>query len=139
MTILRKTGAVFAILHADAARHDDAVALVSRIARRVFGPPFVTDHVIEALYIRTRSRTNSSPLEQALGRFLPRPTPALRGWTAVSLGTTVLEPTWEEFRPYRDQRLSFTDASLMATRKELNLDRLATFDRQLARLVPHAE
>lgn len=139
MTVLLDTGVVFAFLNADDVRHSEAVELVTRIARRDFGQPFVTDHVVDELFILTRSRTRSAELEQSLWRFLPLPTPTLRGLTAVSLGVAVLEPTWEVFRRFRDQRLSFTDASLIVTVRELGFDRLATFDHRLARLVPHVE
>ena len=139
MTILLDTGVVFAFLHGDDVRHEDASQLISRIAHREFGQPFVTDHVIDELFILVRARTGSSELEESLRRFLPLPSPALRGLSAVSLGVAVLEPAWNVFRRYRDQRLSFTDASLIVTLRELSLDRLATFDRRLARLVPHAE
>lgn len=139
MTVLLDTGVVFAFLQADDVRHDEAVELMVRIARREFGQPFVTDHVIDELFTLTRSRLHSTELEGSLRRFLPLPSPALRGLAAVSLGTAVLELAWEAFRRYRDQGLSFTDASLIATQRELNIDRLATFDRRLARLVPCAE
>lgn len=139
MTVLVDTGVFFAFLNANDARHTEAVELVDRVARREFGQPFVTDHVIDELFILVRSRTRSAELEESLRRLLPLPSPALKGLTAVSLGTAVLRPTWDVFRQYRDQRLSFTDASLIVTLRELRLDRLATFDRRLARLVPHAE
>lgn len=139
MTVLLDTGVVFAFLNEDDVRHGDAFDLVSRIARREFGQPFVTDHVIDELFVLVRSRTRSSELEESLRRFLPLPSPALRGLVAVSLGVAVLEPAWHAFRQFRDQGLSFTDASLLVTLRELKLDRLATFDRRLARLVPQAE
>lgn len=139
MTVLLDTGVVFAFLNADDERHATAVELVSRIARREFGQPFVTDHVIDELFVLVRVRTRSAALEESLRRFLPLPSPALRDLKALSLGTSVLEPTWEVFRRYRDQHLSFTDASLIVSLRELRIDRLATFDRRLARLIPRAE
>lgn len=138
MTVLLDTGVVFAFLNADDVRHAEAEDLVSRIARREFGQPFVTDHVVDELFVLVRSRTRSRTLEESLSRFLPLPSPALRGLTPISLGIGVLEPTWQIFRRFRDQGLSFTDASLIVTMRELNLDRLATFDHRLARLVPSA-
>lgn len=98
MTVLLDTGVVFAFLNADDERHATAVELVSRIARREFGQPFVTDHVIDELFVLVRVRTRSAALEESLRRFLPLPSPALRDLKAVSLGTSVLEPTWEVFR-----------------------------------------
>ena len=138
MTVLLDTGVVFAFLHANDARHAEAVELISRIARKEFGQSFVTDHVIDELFVLVRSRTRSAGLEEAVRRFLPMPHPALRGLAAVSLGTASLVPTWEVFRRYRDQGLSFTDATLIVALRELKLDRLATFDERLGRIVPRA-
>ncbi len=138
MTVLLDTGVMFAFLHADDTRHEDSLELVARIARREFGKPFVSDHVIDELFMLARARTRSADLEASLRRFLPLPTPGLRGLTAVSLGVAVLEPAWEEYRRYQDQGLSFTDASLIVTLREMKIDYLATYDRRLARLVPHA-
>lgn len=139
MSVLLDTGVVFAFLNVDDELHRPAVEIVSRVGRREFGQPFVTDHVIDELFTLVRARTRSVALEESLRDFLPLPIPALRGLTAVSLGTALLGPCWEMFRRHRDQRLSFTDASLMVALRELKLDRLATFDQRLARLVPHVE
>lgn len=138
MTVLLDTGVVFAFLHANDARHAEGVELISRVAQREFGQPFVTDHVIAELFILARTRTRSAALEESLRRFLPMPNPALRGLAAVSLGTAFLLPTWEVFRQYRDQGLSFTDASLIVTLREMKLDQLATFDERLGRIVRRA-
>jgi uncharacterized protein len=136
MSILLDTGAIFAYIHADDVRHDEAVELMGQIAKREFGSPFVTDHVIDEVFVLARARTRSAELEDSLRRFLPLPTPAVRGLAAVSLGTAGLVPSWEMFKKFRDQGLSFTDASLIVAQRELKLDWLATFDRRLASLVP---
>jgi predicted nucleic acid-binding protein len=138
VTVLLDTGVVFAFLHANDDRHSEAVDLISRTAQKEFGQPFVTDHVIDELFILARARTRSAALEESLRRFLPMPNPALRGLAAISLGTAFLLPTWEVFRQYRDQGLSFTDASLIVALRELKLDTLATFDERLGHIVPRA-
>ncbi len=138
MTVLLDTGVVFAFLHANDARHSEALDLVTRIARKEFGQPFVTDHIIDELFVLARTRTRSAALEESLRRFLPMQTPALRGLAAVSLGTSLLSPAWDVFRQYRDQGISFTDASLIVTLRELKLDRLATFDERLGRIAHRA-
>lgn len=139
MTVLFDTGVVFAFLNADDARHNDAVQLVTRIAHREFGAPLISDHAVDELFVLVRVRTGSCQLEEAARRFLPLPTPLLRGLSIVSLGTSLIAPAWEVFRRYREQRLSFTDAGLIVTMQELRIDRLATFDRRLSRLVPVAQ
>jgi predicted nucleic acid-binding protein len=67
------------------------------------------------------------------------PTPALKGRVSISLGTALLMPAWEVFHKYRDQGISFTDASLIVTMRERNIGRLATFDDRLRTLVAVAE
>jgi uncharacterized protein len=136
VTVLLDTGVVFAFLNADDARHRDAVQLVTRIARREFGAPLIYDHAVDELFVWVRARTGSLQLEEAARRFLLLPTPMLRGLSMVSLGTSLIAPAWEVFRRYRDQGLSFTDAGLIVTMRELRVERLATFDRRLSRLVP---
>ncbi|MGA7860566.1 MAG: PIN domain-containing protein [Thermoplasmata archaeon] len=139
MTVLLDTGVVFAFLNADDARHSEAVQLMTRIARREFGAPLINDHAVDELFVLIRARTGSSQLEEAARKFLPLPTPLLRGLSMVSLGTSLIAPAWEVFRRYRDQGLSFTDAGLIVTMQELRIERLATFDRRLSRLVPVAQ
>jgi uncharacterized protein len=137
VTVLLDTGVVFSFLNADDDRHDAAVDLVTRIARREFGAPLISDHVVDELFVLIRVRTGSSRLEEAARSFLPLPTPRLLGLTLVSLGTGLVAPAWEVFLRFRDQGISFTDAGLIVTMHELRIDRLATFDRRLSQLVPH--
>lgn len=139
MTVLLDTGVVFAFLNADDTRHSEAVRLMTRIARREFGAPLINDHAVDELFVLVRVRTGSSELEEAARRFLPLPTPLLRGLSMVSLGTSLIAPAWEVFRRYRDLGLSFTDAGLIVTMQELRIEQLATFDRRLSRLVPVAQ
>ena len=138
MTVLFDTGVIFAYLYAKDDRHEAALELVSRVATKEFGQPFVTDHVVDELFALARSRARMPAVEEAARRFLPLPDPAIPGLTVVSLGTAHLGETWEVFRRYRDQKLSFTDASLLVTLRELRLDRLATFDDRLARIAGRA-
>jgi predicted nucleic acid-binding protein len=138
MSVLLDTGLIFAYLNRQDAGHREARALMLRIARKEFGAPFVSDHVIDELFVLIRVRTGSAALEEAAHRFLPLPSPALKGLAAVSLGTGLLGPTWEVFRKYRDQGISFTDASLIVTMREMGIERLATLDSRLGKLVPFA-
>ena len=139
MSVLLDTGVIFAYLNREDARHGEARDLMRRIARKEFGAPFVTDHVMDELFVLIRSRTRSAALEEAAQRWLPLPDPTLKGLSVVSLGTDVLEPAWETFRKYRDQGISFTDATLMVTLRERAIDRLATLDLRLRKLAPCAE
>lgn len=135
MSVLLDTGVLFAFLNRDDEGFAKAGALMARIARKEFGVPYVTDHVVDELFVSIRSRTGSAEMEESAKRLLPLPTPALRGLTAVSLGPALLEPSWQIFRKYRDQKLSFTDASLIVTMRELSIKWLATFDARLQKLV----
>lgn len=139
MSVLLDTGVIFAYLNREDARHGEARALMLRIARKEFGAPFVSDHVIDELFVLIRSRTGSAALEEAAKRWLPLPGPVLKGLSVVSLGAEVLEPAWEVFRKYRDQGISFTDATLMVTLRERGIERLATIDARLRTLVPSVE
>ena|SRR2546427_2096280 len=135
MSVLLDTGAIFAHLNSSDARHDEGRGLVHRIASKEFGAPYVSDHVIDELFTLIRVRTGSATLEAAAKRFLPMPEPALKGLTLVSLGAGVLEPAWDFFAKYRDHGISFTDATLVVTMHELKIERLATLDGRLGKLV----
>lgn len=139
MSVLLDTGLIFAYLNRQDARHSEAKELIERIARKEFGQPFVTDHVIDELFVLIRVRTGSSTLEDSARRLLPMPAPALKGLASISLGTTLLIPAWEVFHKYRDQGISFTDASLIVTMRERSIGRLATFDDRLRKLVATTE
>jgi len=139
VTVLLDTGLIFAHLHREDARHEEARRLLRKVGRKEFGAPFVTDHVIDELFVLVRARTRSAALEEAARRWLPLPTPALNGLRALSLGTDLLERCWETFRKYRDQRLSFTDAALLVTMGEHDIGWLATFDERLRKLASCAE
>lgn len=135
MSVLLDTGVLFASLNRDDEGHEKARNLLTRIARKELGVPYVTAHVVDELFVLIRSRTGSPDLEEAARRLLPLPAPALKGLTAVSLGPALLEPAWQVFRKYRDQKLSFTDASQIVTMRELHIKWLATFDARLQKLV----
>lgn len=139
MSVLLDTGLVFAFLNKRDANHARAFELMLCIANKDFGTPFVTDTVMFELFTLIRSRTGSMTLEESARRFLPLPSPSLSGLTAVSLGTEHLESVWEVFRKYRDQGISFTDAGLIVTMREMGFDRLATLDARLRGIVPCAE
>jgi len=136
MSVLLDTGFLFAFLNEDDPRHEEAFALMDRIQGKEFGAPFVTDLVIAELFNLIRARKGSARLEEAARRLLPMPATALPGLNAVSLGTNILERSWDEFHRYRDKRISFTDATLLVTLLELRIDALATFDERLRRLAP---
>jgi len=138
VSVLLDTGIILAYLNREDAGHESALDLIARIARKEFGAPFVTDHVIDELFVLIRARTRSTALEEAARKWLPLPDAALKGLTAISLGVEVLDPAWEVFRKYRDQGISFTDATLMVTLRERGIERLATLDSRLAKLVPRA-
>ncbi len=138
MTVLLDSGVIFAFLNREDALHKEGRDLVHRIARREFGRPFVTDHVVDELLTLVRARTRSRALERSARRLLPLPDPGLKGLALLSLGASVLEGAWEIFDGYRDQKISCTDASLIATMRELRVDYLATFDTRLQKLVPIA-
>lgn len=138
MTVLMDTGLIYGFLNRQDAHHDEAKDLVHRIAKSQFGRAFVTDHVVDELLTLVRARTRSQALEAAARRFLPLPVPQIRGMACVSLGGAVLDKAWDVFDRYRDQRLSFTDATLVVTLRELNIDRLATFDTRLEKIVTSA-
>lgn len=138
MGVLLDSGFIFAFLNADDAGHEEADRVMSRVAAKEFGAPFVSDLVVDELFTLIRGRTGSAALEEAARRFLPLPSPALRGLAVVSFGPELLVPAWEVFRQFRDQPLSFTDAALVVTMRDLGIERLATLDRRLCRLVPCA-
>ncbi len=138
MSVLLDTGVLFAFHHLEDSRHADALALMSRVANKEFGAPFVSDLVVAELFTLIRARTRSAALEEAARRLLPMPNPSLRGLTMVSMGSSIVGRSWEEFERYRDRQISFTDATLIATLKELRIDSLATFDGKLRAIVPTA-
>jgi predicted nucleic acid-binding protein len=138
MSVLFDTGVLYAFLNDDDPLHDRAVALMERIQAKEFGAPFVTDLVVAELFNLIRARRGPLRLERAARRLLPMPQTALPGLSPISLGTAVLERAWATFERYRDQGLSFTDATLVVTLQELRIDALATFDGRLAAIVPVA-
>jgi predicted nucleic acid-binding protein len=73
MSVLLDTGGFFAYLNRQDSLHGKARALVERIALKEFGAPFVTDHVIDELFVLIRVRTGSAALEEAAWKFLPCP------------------------------------------------------------------
>ncbi len=78
MTVLHDPGVVFSSLNADDPRYAESADFLSRIARRELGQTFVTDHVIDELFVLARSRTQSSELEESVRRLLSSPSPLLR-------------------------------------------------------------
>ena len=134
MSVILDTGFIFGFLNKDDVRHTEAKTCLKQIVKGEFGQVYTSDYVVDELFTLIRARTRNEKLEEAARRFLPLPEPVMGGLILLSVAPRHLQATLDAFRSHRS--LSFTDASHLALLDAYDIDRLATFDEDLASLVP---
>lgn len=128
MTILIDTGVFYAFLVRGDEHHEQAVELVRALGEGQHGVPLTSDYVVDEVMTLIRKRQDPPELEVRARRLLPFPEPGLPGLGLATVSPQQVRETMETFERYRDQGLSFTDASHLVLMDRYEIDRLATFD-----------
>lgn len=132
MTVSLDTGVLYSLIQPRDQNHQRARDLVGRIIRWEWGQPVLSPLVISELFTLLRARRDHITVEAAAARFLPGQGSIFEGGRFLSIHDEDLTMIVQDFARYRDQKLSFVDASHLTFMRTRDIDYLATFDSRLA-------
>ncbi len=124
MSILIDTGVFYAFYNRRDKHHLDSLCLLTHILEGVFGKPYTSDLVVSETYTLLRYRVGfgaANAFLDALGRS---------GIEVVFLDKELYSETLRILRKYRDRKLSFTDAAILAIAGAFEIKYLASYDEQ---------
>lgn len=139
MTIFVDTGVIFADHDTDAASHDTARAALETVYDGQFGQPYLSDYIYDESITLTRSRTGSFSAAQQLGDRLRGVDDYPRVYEFLHVSPAVFTDAIQVFEQYRDQELSFTDATTVAIIERHGIDQVLSFDDGFVGIVPHVD
>lgn len=128
MSLLVDTGVLYADHDTDATHHEEAATALDRVYDGEFGQPYVTEYVYDEAVTLTVKRTGSFDAARRLGERLRGVDPYPRAYELLHVSRAAFTDAIETFERYDDQRLSFTDATLIAQYERRDVDAVLTFD-----------
>ena len=125
MVVLLDTGFILAVRNSDDINHHRATEIMKDCLSGKFGRIIVSNFVFDETATLTLVRTHNKDLVTDIGEFILN-SPRIN---LLHLNETEFLATWELFLKYFDDRLSFTDCSLLVMAKLFGSNvYLATFD-----------
>ena len=130
MSVLLDTGVIIAAFNRRDRHHHWARRHVKQVLEGKWGPPYVTDYIVDEVLSYAASRLGREAglklgkllLEKRIFHIIP-----------VTLDTVL--DAWTLYQRHLP-RLSFTDATSLAIAKTYNIDYILTLDEELATLHP---
>lgn len=135
MSVLVDTGVLYAHHDTDANRHDEAVEIIDELLTGSFGQPYVSDYVYDEAITLTRKRTQSFETAKTLSDRILGNEPFPNVFDIMYVSRDVFRSAVETWKRYDDQKLSFTDATLITLCEQRNIDGVLTFDADFDGLV----
>ena len=130
MALLLDTGVILAAMLRRERRHSWARRLLRDALSGRYGPPYVTDYIVDEALSYLAARRLEDAARRLLDAFMHR---SLFRIVPVTLDVfTRAARIYEEHLP----RLSFTDATSLAAAQAYKIDYIATLDVYLASLYP---
>jgi predicted nucleic acid-binding protein len=124
MSLLVDTGVLYAHHDRDAEHHEAAKEAMTAVLNGEYGQPYVTDYVYDETVTLTRRRMEGfDDAKTVSDRILG--TDALK---LIRIERRYFEKAVETFERYKDQSLSFTDASTVSVTEEREIDYVLSFD-----------
>ena len=130
MSILLDTGVIIAAFNRRDRHHRWARRLLVEVLEGRYGPPYVTDYIIDEVLSYAAARLGREPALRLGEALLER-----RLFRIAPVTVDLVLRAWEIYRDHLP-RLSFTDASSIAVAEAYEIDYIATVDSELARLYP---
>ncbi len=124
--ILIDTNVFVAYYNEQDTTHKRAVSLLKEIFLHKYGLPITTDYVFDEAVTVTLRRTKNKDCAIALGNSIL--TSEIR---LLRIHEGIFQEAWNLFQT---QKISFTDCTLVAAMRALNIEYLATFDETLQKV-----
>lgn len=135
MSIFLDTGVFVAFENPRDANHRPAVGLIEAAAEGTWGEVYTSDYVFDEAVTATLMRTRRPETALRLGRLIlgTGPLGRLTGLVYVSPG--IFLRSWQRFLRLVQRGLSFTDCTTLELMRSLQIETIASFDRDFDGLV----
>ena len=130
MSILLDTGVIIAAFNRRDSHHRWARRLVHQVLEGTWGPPYVTDYIIDETLSYAASR-----LGREAGLRLGRLLLERRVFHIIPVTLDTVLEAWSLYQRHLP-RISFTDATSLAVAKSYSISYIATLDKPLSTLYP---
>jgi|SRR3989344_509163 len=101
--------------------HNKAVILMSKIRRRMYGPPVISEYIFDE--VSTLLLVKLKDLNKVVERC-----ELIKGLDMFRVNELIFEQAWKIFKEQKNTKLSFTDCTIIATMKSKGIQNIATFD-----------
>ncbi|WP_135304231.1 type II toxin-antitoxin system VapC family toxin [Haloarcula amylovorans] len=128
MSVLLDTGVVYADHDTDASRHEPASRALEVVFDGKYGQPYVSEYVYDEAVTLTFKRSGSTEAAKRLGRRLRGAGSFPAVYEMLHVSPSLFAAAIDVFEQYDDQRLSFTDATLVSQCKRNDIDAILSFD-----------
>jgi len=128
VTVLLDTSVVYAHHDRNAPRHESASVAMSRALAGAFGQPIITDYVYDEAVTLIHSRTTDREAARRLGERIRGVGDFPDAIDLQFVGKEGFHRAVELHEEFDDQRLSFTDATILAHVEKHGINSVLTFD-----------
>ncbi|NMC06046.1 MAG: type II toxin-antitoxin system VapC family toxin [Candidatus Lokiarchaeota archaeon] len=135
MAVLLDTGFILAIKNRDDDNHDASQNWMKRFLKNEYGTIYTSNFVFDEVVTLALVRLKRSDLAISLGKYLLE-SPRIH---LVDVTRNQFQLAWELFQKHAENRLSFTDCSILVQVKDLGCQLLASFDEHFKGLAPIIE
>ena len=125
--ILFDSGPLFAYVNDKHPQHEAAHAIFTRSFKGLYGKMVVSNYIVDEVLTLARVRTNRCDCGEAILDLVRARKQSDRIFFEVILDAELVRRTEELYQRYCPKGLSFTDCSLLALVKTLDIEYLATF------------
>ena len=132
MVVIVDTGFLVALRNENDLHNQKASKIMEEILKGTYGNIIVSDYVFDESITLTMIRTNKQILVKDIHDYIFKSNKI----KFMFIGEKIFHNAWELFIKYFDQKLSFTDCTILALQN--NFDKpsfVATFEKKLSNLV----
>jgi predicted nucleic acid-binding protein len=129
MSVLVDTSFLFAVKNLDDDDHARAVELFQELLHREHGAAYATNLIFAEAITVSLVRTGRHSAAVAIGELLLRRYRGEPFFSMYHVSPPQLQSAWEEFKRHPDKSLSLTDWTSVVAARELEIDRVLSFDR----------
>ena len=139
MSLVVDTGVLYADHDTDASRHEAAVSALESVYDGSFGQPYITDYIFDEAVTLARKRTGTHTAAARLSKRLRGVGEYPEAYELLRVSAAVFTDAVDVFEHYDDQSLSFTDATIVATLEQHDIDRVLSFDDDFDGVTPRLD
>lgn len=127
--IILDTNIIYAFYNSNDTDHQRARIIYDEILDGKYGKPILLDYVFDELVTLVQSRSNSNKVATELGSVVMKDTEDLLQF--IMINQILFNQAWELFQNQSARKpFSFTDCVIVATALELNINYIATFEKE---------